>query len=262
MRKKQQRGRIRAIPFPEHWGRILEEGFPLYQRLPEEDRRELQGHIQVFLAEKRFEGCAGLEMTEEMKLSIAAQACLLLLHRETDYYPGLRSILVYPSTYFVKTTHHIGSGIMEERHDTRLGEAWDSGAVVLAWDAVQAGAAEPNDGHNVVFHEFAHQLDFEDGRTDGAPLLATDDPWYRRKDRYKAWARVLGAEYEKLQADIETGAQSALDEYGATNPAEFFAVATESFFERPHEMQRRHPELYEELKRFYRQDPAGWLPRA
>jgi len=197
-----------------------------------------------------------------MKVCIAAQACLLLLHRETDCYPSLRSILVYPSTYSVKTTRHLGAGIMEERQDSRLGEAWDSGAVVLAWDAVHSGTANPEDGHNVVFHEFAHQLDFEDGRADGAPVLATEDPWYRRKNRYKAWARVLSSEYEKLKANVAAGEETAIDEYGATNPAEFFAVATESFFERPRDLQQRHPALYEELRRFYQQDPVGWAPAA
>jgi Mlc titration factor MtfA (ptsG expression regulator) len=262
MRKKQQRQKLKAAPFPSHWSSILEDHFPLYARLPDEDRKELQGHIQVFLAEKRFEGCGGLEITEEMKVCIAAQACLLLLHRETDCYPSLRSILVYPSTYSVKTTRHVGAGVMEERQDSRLGEAWDSGAVVLAWDAVHSGTANPEDGHNVVFHEFAHQLDFEDGRADGAPVLATEDPWYRRKNRYKAWARVLSSEYEKLRANVAAGEKTALDEYGATNPAEFFAVATESFFERPRDLQQRHPALYEELKRFYQQDPVGWAPAA
>jgi Mlc titration factor MtfA (ptsG expression regulator) len=258
MWRKQQRERLRSSPFPEAWIRLLEDCFALYRRLTAEDRRELHGHILVFLAEKRFEGCGGLQLTEQMKVVIAAQACLLLLHRETDYFPGLRSILVYPGTYFAKSVRHVGSGVMEERHDSRLGEAWDSGAVVLAWDAVLRDASNPHDGRNLVFHEFAHQLDFEDGQTDGAPLLATGDPWYRRSHRYKAWARVLGGEYEKLRARVTTGERSALDEYGATNPAEFFAVATESFFERSHEMQQRHPELYEELRRFYRQDPASW----
>jgi Mlc titration factor MtfA (ptsG expression regulator) len=258
MRKKQRRAEWKATPFPAQWNSMLDEQFLLYARLPEEDRKELRGHIQVFLAEKRFEGCGGLQVTQEMKVCIAAQACLLLLHRDTDYYPGLRSILVYPSTYFARTTRHLGSGVMEEQRDSRLGEAWDCGAVVLAWDAVHAGAVEPDDGHNVVFHEFAHQLDFEDGRSDGAPLLGAEDPWYRRRHRYKAWARVLRSEYEKLQASVEAGKKSTLDEYGATNPAEFFAVATESFFESPQQMHRRHPELYEELKRFYRQDPASW----
>src|SRR5262249_37403305 len=152
-----------------------------------------------------------------IKVCIAAQACLLLLHRETDYYPGLKSILVYPSGYFVQTTRHMGSGVLQETLDRRLGEAWESGALVLAWDAVHAGAANPEDGHNVVFHEFAHVLDFEDGRTDGAPLLGAEDPWYERKHRYKAWARVLGKEYERLRANVEAGEQSIIDEYGATN---------------------------------------------
>lgn len=258
MLKTQQRTKLKATPFPADWNRLLESRFPLYARLPTEDRKELQGHIQVFLAEKRFEGCGGLELTEEITVCIAAQACLLLLHRETDYYPGLRSILVYPSTYFGITSRHVGSGVIEERPDSRLGEAWDSGTVVLAWDAVHAGAADPDDGHNVVFHEFAHQLDFEDGRTDGAPLLGGEEPWYRRKHRYRTWARVLSQEYEQLRASVQIGPPSVIDEYGATNPAEFFAVATEAFFERPHELRRRHPELYEELMRFYRQDPAGW----
>jgi Mlc titration factor MtfA (ptsG expression regulator) len=258
MWKKQQRGRLKSAPFPSGWNRILEDRFPLYARLSVEDRRELQGHIQVFLAEKRFEGCGGLEITEEMKVCIAAQACVLLLHRETDYYPGLRSILVYPTTYFVTATRHVGSGVMEERQDSRLGEAWDSGAVVLAWDAVHGGTAHPEDGHNVVFHEFAHLLDFEDGKADGAPVLAAEVPWYRRRSRYRAWARVLSAEYEQLRAEVAAGEKTAIDEYGATNPAEFFAVATEMFFERPRALQSRHPTLYEELKRFYRQDPLGW----
>jgi Mlc titration factor MtfA (ptsG expression regulator) len=259
MWKNQRREKLKSAPFSATWNRILEDRFPLYRRLPPADRRELQGHIQVFLAEKNFEGCGGLELTQEMKLCIAAQACVLLLHRQTDYYPGLRSILVYPSTYSVQTTRHIGAGVMEEGHDSRLGEAWDSGAVVLAWDAIHSGAADPDDGHNLVFYEFAHQLDFEDGRTDGAPLLGTGDPWHRRKHRYKAWARVLGKEYEKLRADLEKGQSSVIDQYGAANPAEFFAVATEMFFERPRQMQQHHPELYEELKRFFQQDPAGWL---
>lgn len=258
MGKQQRRAKLKAASFPVAWSRFLEDRFAIYLRLPESDRKELQGHIQVFLAEKRFEGCGGLAMTEEMKICIAAQACLLLLHRETDYYPGLRSVLVYPTTYFVKTTRHVGSGILEEGHASRLGEAWDSGAVVLAWDAVEAGAADPADGHNVVFHEFAHQLDFEDGRSDGAPLLGADEPWYRRKSRYQTWARVLKAEFEKLRANVDAGQPSALDEYGATNPAEFFAVATEFFFERPRQLQERCCELYEELKGFYKQDPASW----
>ncbi|HVU99975.1 MAG TPA: M90 family metallopeptidase [Verrucomicrobiae bacterium] len=262
MWKKRRRQKLRARPFPAAWSKIIEVAFPLFDRLPAEDRDELRAHIQVFLAEKHFEGCGGLDVTEEMRVVIAAQACLLLLRRETDYYPGLQTILIYPSSYRVKTTREIGLNVFHESHHHRLGEAWDSGAVVLAWDAVRDGAANPDDGHNVVFHEFAHQLDYEDGRSDGAPLLGLDRPWFRRKQRFETWARVLKAEYEKLRASIGTEEQSSvLDRYGATNPAEFFAVATESFFERPAEVRQKHPALYRQLRRFYRQDPASW-PRA
>jgi Mlc titration factor MtfA (ptsG expression regulator) len=258
MWKKLRREKLKSTPFHAEWVRILQDRFPTYSVLPEQDQRELQGHMQVFLAEKSFEACGGLELTEEMKLCIAAQACLLLLHRDTDYYPGLHSILVYPSTYSAKSMRHVGSGILEEKHDARLGEAWDSGAIVLAWDAVHHGTAHPEDGHNVVLHEFAHQLDFEDGRADGAPVLASEESWLARRNRYAAWARVLSREFEQLQARVEAGQRTALDDYGATNPAEFFAVATETFFERPRSLQVRHPELYEQLKTFYRQDPIAW----
>src|ERR1051326_3866379 len=258
MRKQQRRRKLMAAQFPAAWNRILEARCPFYGRISSADRHELQGHIQVFLAEKSFEGCGGLVITEEMKLCIAAQACLLLLHRKTDYYPGLHSILLYPTTYFVQETRHLGAGVMEEGHYARLGEAWQQGAVVLAWDAVRQGTADPADGHNIVFHEFAHQLDYEDGWANGAPVLAEGHAWPARQSRYTAWGRVLSTEFERLRSDSQRGRPAVLDEYGATNPAEFFAVATESFFERPRDMREKHPELYEELKGYFLQDPAEW----
>jgi Mlc titration factor MtfA (ptsG expression regulator) len=258
MWKKRRRKKLQSRPFPPAWNQILEARCPFYRRLPIEDQRELQGHIQVFLAEKSFEGCGGLVMTDEMKVCIAAQACLLLLHRQTDYYPELRSILVYPSAYFVTETRHVGAGVMQESQSSRLGEAWQHGAVVLAWDAVRQGTADPDDGHNLVFHEFAHQLDYEDGSANGAPVLGDGHTSSARKSRYATWARVLSTEFERLRADAQRGQTSVLNEYGATNPAEFFAVATESFFERPREMRQKHPELYKELKQYYLQDPAQW----
>ena len=258
MWKQRHRKALQSSPFPPSWSRILEAHCPFYQRLPKEDQRELRGHMQVFLAEKNFEGCGGLVITDEIRVCIAAQACLLLLHRKTDYYPDLQSILVYPSAYFVKETRHLGGGIMEERHHARLGEAWRHGAVVLAWDAVCQGTADPDDGHNIVFHEFAHQLDYEDGCANGAPALGDAHSWWARRSRYATWARVLSSEFERLSADAQQGHTAVLDGYGATNPAEFFAVATESFFERPREMQEKHPELYQELKQYYQQDPAQW----
>ena len=243
-----RRKHLREQPFPAEWEEILHRTMPLYASLSAEDRRELQGHVQVFLDEKSFEGCGGLLVTNEIRVTIAAQACVLLLHRETDYYPELLSILVYPHAYIVKETRHDGSVVIDGEV-TRLGESWVRGAVVLAWDNVLAGAADVHDGHNVVFHEFAHQLDQEDGAGDGAPVLP-------RRSMYVTWARVLGGEFAHLQQAARRGEPTLLDKYGATNPAEMFAVATETFFEKPRKLRSRHPELYEQLKEFYNQDPA------
>lgn len=248
--RRRRRERLRAGPFPEEWETILRRNVPLYGRLDEADREELREHILVFLAEKRFEGCGGLALTDEIRVTIAAQACLLLLHRETDDYPRLVTILVYPHAYVAHSRQPIGGGVVLEGEVARLGEAWRDGVVVLAWDDVLAGAADIHDGHNVVLHEFAHQLDQEDGDADGAPIL-------ERRSRYVAWARVLGAEYEQLRRDTAHGRRSVLDDYGATNPAEFFAVATECFFEKPIQLRKRHPALFEELRDFYRFDPSG-----
>ncbi|MHC5542275.1 M90 family metallopeptidase, partial [Singulisphaera rosea] len=159
--KRRRRERLRATPFPTAWVEIIEKNVPLYQRLGEADRRELQGHIQVFLGEKQFEGCGGLELTDEVRVTIAAQACLLLLHRETDDYRRLITILVYPSAYEAKGVEPIGGGFVIEGIQGRLGEAWQDGVVVLSWDDVRRGAADARDGQNVVLHEFAHQLDQE-----------------------------------------------------------------------------------------------------
>jgi MtfA peptidase len=246
--KKQRREKLLQHPFPAEWVEILERNVPIYERLPEDDQLELQGLIQIFLAEKVFEGCNGLEITDEIKVTIAAQACVLLLHRDTDVYPKLITVLVYPTAYVSNMPVHSPQGIVTEGPQGRLGEAWTSGVVVLSWDDVKLGAADVRDGHNVVFHEFAHQLDQEDGSADGAPILP-------KSNLYSAWARVLGAEYAELRRAAEAGKKSVLDDYGATNPAEFFAVATEAFFEKPVQMKKQHPELYEELKVYYGQDP-------
>jgi len=205
----------------------------------------------VFLAEKSFEGCGGLELTDEIRVTIAAQACLLLLHREPEYYPGLDVILVYPSAFRSKSTRREGMVVMED-DSTRLGESHDRGIVVVSWDDVRRGAADPNDGHNVVLHEFAHQLDQADGAADGAPEL-------ERRSMFGPWARTLGAEFEALETAADRNRKTVIDKYGATNPAEFFAVITETFFEKPRQMKAKHPELYEQLVEFYKQDPLERL---
>jgi MtfA peptidase len=247
--KRRRRERLRAAPFPDAWLEIIETNVPFYRHLPDADRRELQGLVQVFLAEKQFEGCGGLELTDEIKVTIAAQACRLLLHRETDIYPRLITILVYPSAYIAKSVEPIGGPVVLEGEQVRLGEAWKGGVVVVSWDEVRATALGSSSGRNLVLHEFAHLLDMEDGTADGTPILES-------RSRYRAWAQVLGEEYDRLRRHSALGRYTALDDYGATNPAEFFAVATECFFEKPGVLLKRHPELYDELKSFYRQDPA------
>lgn len=258
MLKGLRRKKLRATPLPEEWRQLIAARNPFYRRLPEADRRELEGHVQIFLAEKQFEGCGGFAVEEEHKYLIASQACLLLLHRDTDYFPDLETILVYPTMYVVPTTRHVGGGVMHERDETRAGESWREGAIVLAWEDVRNGMESPWRGHNLVLHEFAHQLDYEDGRADGAPLLGSGEPASVRNQRYADWSRVMGSEYEQLRAQVQRGERTLLRAYGATNPAEFFAVATEYFFCKARELQQTHPALYEQMKLYYKQDPAGW----
>lgn len=233
---------------------VLDKNLPFLASLSAEDRRELEGLVRIFIAEKSFEGCAGLELTDEIKLTIAAQACLLLLHRDTDIFPNVDSILVYPSTYIVPIREREGAVVIEG-DQARLGESWQRGLVVLAWDHVLSGAAQPKDGQNVVLHEFAHQLDSEDGVMNGTPELGA-------RARYTAWAHALSEEFEQLSRRLHAGRPSDIDPYGATSPAEFFAVLTEMFFEKPRALKRRHPSVYAELAAFYRQDPAIWPERA
>jgi len=259
MFKNFRRTRLKATPLPARWRRIIEEYCLFYSKLSKADRKELEGHVQVFLAEKQFEGCGGFKVLDEHRVCIAAQACLLLLHRQTDYYPGLRSILVYPAAFVVPVTRHVGHGVMQENHQVHAGLASPEGAVVLAWDDVYRGLVTPEDGHNVALHEFAHQLDFEDGGyADGIPLLGEGESMSKRRQGQAEWSRVMRAEYEQLRARARRGEPTILRDYGATSPAEFFAVATESFFCRAHELRRIHPELYEQMERYYKQDPAAW----
>ncbi len=255
--KTWRRKRAAARPFPPSWEAILHQRFGFWSRLDEQDRAELRRHILVFLNEKRVEGAAGQEITDEVRVLIAAHACLLLLHRDTDYYPGVGTILVYPHAYVAESKRVGPGGVVTEERGVRLGESWhgvssalSGGPIVLAWDHVLHGAADIHDGQNVALHEFAHALDAEEGSVNGAPLLD-------RRSMYAAWARVLGAEYDELVRAVVQHRPHVLDAYGASNPAEFFAVATETFFEKPASLRAVHPALYEQLAGFYRQDPAA-----
>jgi len=291
--KKRQRRKLRAQPFPQTWVRVLESDVPLYRRLPADDRDELHGHIHVFLAEKHFEGCGGLAITDEIRVVIAAQACVLLLHRNTDYFPDLTSILVYPSSYVAPVTH-VDADIVTEYDLERTGETWEHGSLVLSWDDV-AGAAAPmpsgdaqdrrgngrpherqvlhaapstptagtrddDEGelvpaYNIVLHEFAHQLDLENGAIDGTPRLGT-------REAYDRWARAFEAGFKELEAQIDEGIDPVIDDYALDDEVEFFAVATESFFETPFALRDEFPDVYRELRSYFQQDPVEWFDPA
>ena len=243
LKKRKQRRQALAAPFSTEWLKILRQNLPPYAKLSPAMQQQLQDYTQIFLYDKSFEGCGGLILNDEIKVTVAAQACLLLLNREVRCYPRLCSVLVYPSTYVVREN---------DEESVRLGESWRSGAVVLAWDSVKRGAANFADGHNLVIHEFAHQLDQEDGAGDGAPILAGNSS-------YVVWAKVLSKEYVRLCKRVNKGKKSVLDGYGATNPAEFFAVASETFFEKPRQLRQKHPEVFDELQQFYQVNPLEWI---
>jgi hypothetical protein len=215
-----------------------------------QEQRRLRQLILVFLARKRFYGCAGLVVTDQMRVIIAAEACLLLLNHGWAVYPKLSSILIYPSAFRVKREELQADGVVKSSEHHVLGESWGNGRVILSWDDVKNGATDFTDGHNVVLHEFAHQLDAESGTTNGAPPL--------RHNTYKSWSKVFTENFEDLRERSRRHQTTVMDTYGATNPAEFFAVATETFFEEPHQLYDRRPELYDELCHYYQRDPRNW----
>lgn len=245
---RRRRARILATPFPDEWLGFLDRNVSLYPQLSERDQARLRDDLRILVAEKHWEGCGGLVMTDEIKVTIAAQAAVLLLGIDHDYFARVMSILVYPSGFRSPDGWTREGGIVDLSIGA-LGQAWYDGPVILAWDSVLAGGRDPKDGQNVVLHEFAHQLDYLDGTADGTPPL-------RHQSDYKQWQEVMTREYERLKAESEHGRPQVLDSYGATNHAEFFAVATEAFFEKPRQMYSRHPELYAVLSEYYGQDPA------
>jgi len=249
--RERRRRRLRGQAVPDSWREMLDKRFVLFRRLCEDDRRELLGHVHVLLAEKRFEGCGGQSITDEVRVLIAAEASLLQLRRPAGYFPTLYSILVYPDVYTVTVQEPTEGGFVIEETSENVGESWDTGSVVLSWKDVLRGAADRDDGCNVVLHEFAHQLDAENGQTEGMPLI--HDPELRER-----WPVVFEREYERLCELADRGRRTFIDDYGATHPSEFFAVATEHFFVEPVEFSRRHPELYRTLADYYRQDPKSW----
>jgi Mlc titration factor MtfA (ptsG expression regulator) len=245
---ERRRDRLRAAPFPAAWRRILRRRVPAVARLPADLQVQLKRHIQVFIAEKPFIGCQGQAITADVQVTVAAQACMLLMgHARPDYFPRLRQILVYPDAFVVQREQAQGNGLVHEQRRALTGESWSQGQVILSWTDVLAGASDPADGRNVVLHEFAHQIDQDNGTANGRP-------WRPTASLRRRWAAVMGAAFEQLRHEPS----ALIDAYGASEPAEFFAVLTEVFFERPQALAAEAPAVYRELAELYRLQPASW----
>lgn len=241
----------RRQPVPKLWRTVLRKRVPLTRRLPGQLRRRLLEHIQVFLAEKPFIACAGMVIDDEVRVTIAAHACLLTLNQPDPFYPQLRQILVYPDSFRVRRQPQDEAGVVHAQDQVLAGESWREGQVVLSWVDVLESAGQSHDGRNVAIHEFAHQLDQADGDANGAPALP--DPSQQAR-----WAEVWAAEFQALRARVAWGKPSLFDAYGLTHAGEFFAVVSEVFFERGADLARQHPDLHEQLVRYYRIDPGQW----
>jgi Mlc titration factor MtfA (ptsG expression regulator) len=248
---ERRRRKLRQLPCPASWLALIERHVPHFALLPVADRQELTGHLQVLLAEKQFEGRGGLTLTDEIRVTVAAQAALLLLHRQTDYFAGLSSVILYPDEYRAPVWEADEIGIVTEGIDSRVGEFYPGGALVLSWRDILGAGKPGEDDYNVILHEFAHYLDAADGISAG---MQENDDWTRLPRRLG----ILLREYETLQQEVAAGRETVLDPYGAEHPAEFFAVATECFFGLPRLLSDHHPELYDVLRDYYRQDPTVW----
>lgn len=253
--------RLQQQPFPAAWRKLLRQHFPLYNHLPPPLQRRLQGWVQVMVADVPFIGCQDMAVTDEMRVLVAAQACVLVLERPGGGppYPGLRQVLLYPGPFVVKAEHHNPGGVVSQGPEVRLGESWQHGQVVLSWPDAKAGAQagmwgdmklEPS-AHNVVWHEFAHQLDQETGPANGAPAL-------RHGQSQRTWAAVFKREYEDLRWHADAGEPTLIDPYGASAPEEFFAVVTEVFLLQPNALREQHPALFEQMQHFYQLMPHTW----
>jgi hypothetical protein len=238
-----------AQPLPPAAAAAIDGNVPAARYLPDNLRARLESLVAAFVAEKQFIGCNGLVVTDEIRATIAALASLLVLNRR-GHYDELHSVLVYPTPFWVEDEIEDEAGVVGRRRRILSGEAWDSSRIILSWEDVLEAARFPGEGYNVALHEFAHYLDAE-----GLGLAAGDRP-------LAAWADELADEFDALIAAVERGEDTFLDPYAAEDEAEFFAVATEDFFERPVELLGAHPRLYELLQEFYALDPAGWVGRS
>ena len=249
---ERRRNKLLEQPFPDAWTKILAENVAAYPLLDTDEQQRLHELVQVFVAEKHWEGCGGLELDDEIRVTIAGSGCLMLLGRDHDLFKEVESILVYPSAV-IHTSHGRSTfdpGVTADKGDqVVLGLAVHGGAVVLAWDSVLHGAGNARDGQNVVIHEFAHKIDFVDGDADGTPDMGFAER--------RAWAAAFGPAFLAHKKRAEKGKKSFLRDYAVTNEAEYFAVVSEVFFEKPKELARQLPDVYASLRDFYRLDLAA-----
>ncbi len=247
--RRRRRRRLLARPFPPAWHEYLKRNVTHYQYLSAREQARLRDDLRIFIAEKRWEGCAGLTITEEMQVTIAAQACLLVLGLEHNYFDRVLSVLVYPQGFLDPQERPGPLGVIDGHGAACIGQAWYRGPVILSWSDAREGARHPRLGHNVVIHEFAHQLDMLDGGINGTPPLGSAEEQAR-------WQEIMTVEFRRLVEASQHGKATLLDQYGTTNEGEFFAVATECFFDLPLPLRQQHPRLYELLRDYYHQDPA------
>lgn len=244
--KSWRRQRQLKRAFPKAWRQTLKAKVPFYNRLTSRLQVQLEQHVQLFLAEKTFYGCDGFEVDDPVRVTIAGHACLLILARSFSDFDDVRSILVYPDAYRVRGVENDGL-VVSVSEEIRAGEASSRGQVVLAWSECVEGAVNPAGEHNVILHEFAHQLDFLDGTADGAPPLSGEQADH--------WQQTMTEAYQQLRHSLKNHKKPWLDPYGATEPAEFFAVLTEAFYQQPAHLREEQPEVYQALRGFYRLDP-------
>ncbi|QFT76977.1 zinc-dependent peptidase [Erythrobacter sp. THAF29] len=247
--RRRRRRALLAAPLTPQQRAVVEKLVPLVRRLPHDLRQTLEGKINLFLDQVTFRGNNGVVVTDEMRLSIAAQACLLIVNSPV-WYDTLRNVLIYPSAFVTNRDTHDGFVVSEDRH-AMLGESWARGPVILSWDQALHGGLDPEDGFNVVIHEFAHQLDALTGHTNGIPIL-------RKGQAYAGWEKAMLDAYHSHVERVEAGYATLIDPYGATNHEEFFAEAIVTFFEKPRALRREEPHLYSQMSQLLALDPAQW----
>ncbi len=251
-RAGRRRRRSLGTPTPAHWQRLIERHVPVYRRMPPELHAPLYDRMKLFLDEKQFYGCNGLTVTEAMRVAVAAHAALLVLRREPPHYPDLQAILLYPEAFIVRHAEVDAAGVVDDSERVLAGESWSTGRVVLSWADMLQAVRHPGEGRNVALHEFAHQLDAETGAP-GVPALAD-------AAAYRAWSKAFSDAFARLRQRVARhGSTGVIDAYGATSPAEFFAVSVEAFWESPGALRTEEPALYALLSNYFQIDPAAWI---